>query len=99
MQDSERVEASLCSLRQAVLDMHRVVRKRRYGSARAVPAERHMIDLSVESWEWLLALTEPTYIFPRADGDAHRAVPPHPESKGDANHRQEAKKKVVEVNY
>ena len=45
VQDSERVDASLRSVRQAVLDMHRVVKKRRYDSARAVPAERHIIGL------------------------------------------------------
>ena len=45
VQDSERVEASLRGLRKAVLDMHRVVKKRRYGSARAVPAERRIVDL------------------------------------------------------
>ena len=45
VQDSERVEASLRGLRQAVLDMHRVVKKRRYDSARAVPAERRIVDL------------------------------------------------------
>ena len=45
VQESERMEASLHSVRQAVLDMHRVVKKRRYGSARAVPAEWHTVDL------------------------------------------------------
>ena len=51
--DCEKYEAERVAVTSAIAAladvvescMHRVVKKRRYDSARAVPAKRHMIDL------------------------------------------------------